>query len=112
MVHYSRVINGAVNYIDNEIISQMNGSLKGWGLGIATGLMAKKSEQLFAGLRENPLFASLGVIDGEMVDIEAIYSEALRVAQRGSATVNLPAIGPVTFKANDVESLYRYIMGG
>ena len=112
MIHYTRVIKGAVDYIDNEIISQMNGSLKGWGLGIATGLMARRAEQLFVGLRENPLIVSLGVIDGDMVDVDAIYSEALRAAQRGSATVNLPAIGPVTFKANDVESLYRYIMGG
>ena len=112
MVHYSRVINGAVNYIDNEIVSQMNGSLKGWGLGIVTGIMAKRAEQLFAGLRENPVLASLGVLDGEMVDIDTIYSEALKVAQKSSATVNIPIIGPVTFKANDVESLYRYIMGG
>lgn len=68
MVHYSKVINGAVNYIDTEIVSQMNGSLKGWGLGIVTGLMAKRAEQLFAGLRENALIVSLGVVDGEMID--------------------------------------------
>ena len=112
MIHFSRVINGAVNYIDNEIVSQMNGSLKGWGLGIVTGLMAKRAEQLFVELRQNPLIASLGVVDGEMIDIEAIYAEALRIAQKGSATVNLPMIGAVTFKASDIESLYRHIMGG
>lgn len=112
MIHYSRVISGAVNYIDNEIIAQMNGSLKGWGLGIVTGLMAKRAEQLFSELRQNPLLASLGVVEGEMVDIEAIYAEALRMAQKGSATVNLPMVGAVTFRAADVESLYRHIMGG
>lgn len=112
MIHYSRVINGAVNYIDSEIISQMNGSLKGWGLGIVTGLMAKKAEQLFVELRQNPLVASLGIVDGDMVDIEAIYAEALRMAQKGSATVSLPMVGPVTFKTADVESLYRHIVGG
>lgn len=111
MIHYSRVIKGAVDYIDSEIVSQMNGSLKGWGLGIVTGLMAKKAEQLFAELREMPLVASLGIVEGEMVDVEAIYAEALRAAQRSSATVNLPVIGPVTFKAADVESLYRHITG-
>ena len=112
MIHYSRVISGAVNYIDSEIIAQMNGSLKGWGLGIVTGLMAKRAEQLFAELRQNPLLASLGIIEGEMVDIEAIYAEALRMAQKGSATVNLPMVGAVTFRAADVESLYRHMMGG
>lgn len=112
MVHYSKVINGAVNYIDTEIVSQMNGSLKGWGLGIVTGLMAKRAEQLFAGLRENPLIVSLGVVDGEMIDIEAIYAEALKMAQKGSATVNNPMLGAITFRQSDVESLYRYIIGG
>ena len=112
MIHYSRVISGAVNYIDNEIIAQMNGSLKGWGLGIVTGLMAKRAEQLFSELRQNPLLASLGIIEGEMVDIEAIYAEALSMAQKGSATVNLPMVGAVTFRAADVESLYRHMMGG
>lgn len=112
MIHYSRVISGAVNYIDSEIIAQMNGSLKGWGLGIVTGLMAKRAEQLFSELRQNPLLVSLGIVEGEMVDIEAIYAEALRMAQKGSATVNLPMVGAVTFRAADVESLYRHMMGG
>lgn len=112
MIHYSRVISGAVNYIDSEIIAQMNGSLKGWGLGIVTGLMAKRAEQLFSELRQNPLLVSLGIVEDEMVDIEAIYAEALRMAQKGSATVNLPMVGAVTFRAADVESLYRHMMGG
>ena len=43
------------------------------------------------------------------MDVDAIYSALLKQAQKGSATATLPLIGPVTFKAADVEALYRYI---
>jgi hypothetical protein len=112
MVHYSKVVNGLMSYVDNEIVSKMNGSLKGWGVGIVAGLLGKRADQMFATLRNSPVLTSLGLIDGEMVDIEAVYAEALRMAQRGSATVNVPMLGAVTFTTADVESLYRYIIGG
>lgn len=112
MIHYSKIISGLTAYIDAEILSKMTGSLKGWGIGIAAGLAAKRAEQIYYKLRDNPALAVLGLIDGEMVDIEAIYAEALRMAQRGSATVSVPMIGPVTFGVGDVEALYRHIIGG
>lgn len=112
MVHYSKVVSGLMSYVDNEIVAKMNGSLKGWGVGIVAGLLGRKADQVFVALRNNPIAASLGLIDGEMVDAEAVYSEALRMAQRGSATVNVPMLGAITFTTADVESLYRYIIGG
>ena len=111
MVHYSKVIQGMVNYIDSDIIAQMNGSMRGWGIGIVTGLAAKRAEQLFGVLRNNPIVTALGLVDGEMIDIDAIYSEALRMAQKGSATVSIPILGTVTFKTEDIESVYRHIKG-
>lgn len=112
MVHYSKVINGLMSYVDNEIVGKLNGSMKAWGIGIAVGLIGKRAEQMYATLRDNPVLTALGLIDGEMVDIEAVYTEALRMAQRGSATVNVPLLGAITFVKADVESLYRYIIGG
>ena len=112
MVHYSKIINGMTAYVDNEIIGKLNGSMKAWGVGIAVGILGKRAEQMYAELRENPALTALGLINGEMVDVEAIYAEALRMAQKGSATVNIPMIGAVTFGPADVESLYRYIIGG
>lgn len=112
MIHYSKVINGVMSYVDAEIVAKMNGSLKGWGVGIVAGLLGKRAEQMFTVLREHPVLTSLGLVDGEMVDVEAVYTEALRMAQRGSATVNVPMLGAITFGKADVESLYRYIIGG
>ena len=112
MVHYSNDINGVMSYVDAESVGKMNGSLKGWGVGIGAGLLGKRAEQMFMALREHPMLTSLGLINGEMVDVEAIYAEALRMAQRGSATANVPMLGAITFTTADVESLYRHIIGG
>ena len=109
MVHYLKVIQGAVNYADAELIAPFNGSAKAWGIGIALGLAAKRADNVFAIIKNNPMLTALGLIDGDMIDIDAVYAEALRMARKGSATVNIPIIGAVTFKESDVESLYRHI---
>ena len=112
MIHYTKVINGLLKYIDAEILAKMNGSFGAWGAGIVVGLIAKRAEQVYHTLAENPMIKALGVIDGEMIDIEAIYAEALKASQKGSATLSMPVVGPITFKTADVESAYRYIIGG
>jgi hypothetical protein len=109
VIHYNKVIQGAVNYADAELIAPFNGSAKAWGIGIALGLAAKRADQVFAAIKNNAFLTSLGLVEGEMIDIDAVYAEALKMARKGSATVNIPMIGAVTFKESDVESLYRYI---
>ena len=37
-------------------------------------------------------------------------AELRKQAQRGAATIDIPIVGPVTFTATDVDSLYRHIM--
>ena len=111
MIHYTRVLKGAMNYVDAEIVSKMQGSIKAWGVGIAAGLLAERGEAMFMAVKDQPIAKLLGVIDGENVDVEKLYVHAMQAAQRGSATINMPLVGPVTFNASDVESLYRHIMG-
>lgn len=111
MVHRSKVINGLVGYVDEEIVAKMNGSWKAWVVGGAAGLVAARADRLMAALSDNQMIRALGLMDGENVDIEAIYAEMLKQAKRGSATIDVPLVGPVTFGVADVESLYRHIMG-
>lgn len=111
MVHRSKVINGIAGYVDDEIVSKMNGSWKAWVVGGAAGLVAARAERLMNELAGNPVVTALGLIDGENVDVEAIYAELRKQAQKGSATINMPIVGPITFGVADVESLYRHIIG-
>lgn len=112
MVHYTKVLSGLAAYIDHELISQMGGSVKGWIAGAAAALMLERGKQAALEAMRAPMLKELGLVDGENVDVDAIYSALLEQARKGSATATLPLIGPVTFRESDVEALYRYITQG
>lgn len=111
MIHYSKVISGLMAYAENEIVSKMHGSGKAWVIGAAMGIAANKANELAGQLLSNDMLRQFGLVDGEMVDIDTVYGELLKQAQKGSATINVPLLGGVTFSAADVESAYRYIKG-
>lgn len=111
MIHKSRVMRGIGSYVDDEIVSKMAGSWKAWLIGGLAGLAAARADALVGQLANNPMVAALGVVDGENIDVDAIYTELLKQAQKGSMTIDLPVIGPITFGVADVESLYRHIVG-
>ena len=102
---------GIAGYVNDEIVSKMTGSWKAWLVGGAAGLATARAGKLIDELAKNPMITALGLIQGEMIDVEAIYTELLKQAQKGSATVDLPVVGPITFGVADVESLYRHITG-
>lgn len=110
MVHYNRVIQGIAAYIDNELVGKLNGSWKAWLLGSMAGIAVSNGEKMFRQYKDMPILAALGIVDGENINIETIYTELRKQAQRGSATVTLPVVGAVTFGPTDVDSMYRYIM--
>lgn len=109
MLHYSRVIQGIANYIDNELVGKLAGSWKSWLLGGMAGIAMARAEQLFSIARSNPIMTALGLVEGENVNVDLLYSELKKQAQKGTATATLPVIGPVTFGPADVDALFRYI---
>ena len=112
MVHRSKVLHGLAAYVDNEIVAKMAGGWKAWVVGGAAGIIVARADKFMAALAANPMAQALGVVEGENIDIDLIYAELLKQAQKSSATVELPIIGPITFSASDIESAYRYIIGG
>lgn len=109
MLHYSRVIQGIANYIDNDLVSALKGSWKAWLLGGMAGIAMTRAEHLFNSVKDNPIMAALGLVDGENINADLLYSELKKQAQKGTATVTLPVVGPVTFGPSDVDALFRYI---
>lgn len=110
MVHKSKVLNGIANYVDAEIVSKMAGSWKAWVVGGVTGLVVARADNLITALSANPIAIALGLVEGENIDVDAIAGELRKQAQKGTATVVVPLIGPITFGPSDVDSLYRHIM--
>jgi hypothetical protein len=111
MVHYSRVIKGIADYVDSELVGSLAGSWKAWLLGSMAGVAASKAEDMFHQYKDMPVLASLGLIDGENINVDAIFTELRKQAQKGKATISLPIIGPITFGTADVEALYHKIKG-
>lgn len=110
MVHKSKVIYGIAGYIDDEIVSKLAGSWKAWAVGGLAGIAVNRADGLMAQYANHPMVKSLGLIEGENIDVETIITELRKQAQRGAATIDIPIVGPVTFTATDVDSLYRHIM--
>jgi hypothetical protein len=111
MIHYTRVIQGLMAYIENEMASKLAGSWKAWLLRGAAGIASAKAEPLFRMLAGNPIVTALGLIDGENVNVDVIMGELRKQAQAGPATIDIPMIGPYTIGLQDVEALNRYMRG-
>lgn len=110
MVHKSKVLYGIAAYIDDEIVAKMAGSWKAWVIGGAAGIAVSRADAIIAQLAENPVIKAMGLIDGENIDVESVFAELRKQAQKTPATIAVPLIGPITFGPTDVDSLYRHIM--
>ena len=109
MIHYSKVIHGLASYVDNELVASLSGSWKAWVLGGMAGLAISRAEQIFREVSKNAFVAALGLVEGENINTDLLFSELRKQAQRGTATATLPVIGPVTFGPSDVEALFHHI---
>lgn len=112
MVSQQQLQAGISRYIDQEFTSKIEG-WKRWGIGIGSALILESLPTTLQRWRSSELGAMLGVF-GEQgdIDIDKIYAHAKRQAQQGPMVVQLPALGPVRFTAEDVDKLYRFIVEG
>lgn len=113
MVTLAQVQNGLVKYLDTEIMPQINGWQK-WVFGAAMSVSLSKIATIFNALKENAFIKMLDVVDeNDNIDIDTIYQEFRKQAQKGSITFDVPLIGmPLTLNTTDVDKLYQMIKGG
>lgn len=111
MVTFQAVKGGIQKYLDNELLSKITGWQRLFvGAGLAMAL--DKSTDIFNSLKQNPLIQGMDIINSnDEVDIDTLYKYVYAEAQKGAVTFNIPLVGAVTFKADDVEKLYQYIRG-
>ena len=112
MVTLAQVQAGVERYLDTEILSKIPGWQK-WVLGAAASRMLSRSGEIFNSLKSNPVVSAMGVIDEQdQIDIDAIYREFSKQAQRGAITFDIPLMGALTVNSGDIDRLYNYIIGG
>lgn len=109
MYHYKEVIEGLVSFVDHELVPKMTG-LNKWLFGTGAGIVAHKGEHIFHALKEIELLHTLELIEEEKINVECIYKELLRQADKGEITIEIPMIGAITLDRSDVEKMYRYIL--
>lgn len=111
MIHYSRVIQGILLYIQNEMAGKLAGSWKAWLLNVVAGMAATRAEAMYAEIAKHPAATALGLVEGENVNVDAVMQELRKQAQNSTATIQIPALGAYTVGLNDVNALERYIRG-
>lgn len=110
MFKYDRVIKGITAYIDNEILTKIQGWQK-WVVGAGAGMLMSNASEVYNNLKSNEFIKLLGVIDesNNTINVTKLYEEIRKQAQKTSVDVNIPMVGVITLNEADVEKLYSYI---
>lgn len=112
MISTDRVMNGLVQFLDNELIPKL--PPKGWQrpvCGTVIAMAHKHIHNLIDEYKTNPMLVGIGIFNEEgMVDIETLKAEFSRQLGAEGMTIQFPLIGGITFHQSDVDKLYYYIM--
>lgn len=112
MVSFNQIVQGLLKYIDAEILPKISGIQK-WATGVAVSLAVNNSTQIFHNLKNNQYIKMLNIIDDhDQVNLDVLYAEFKKQAQKGPIVVDVPMVGSFTFNEMDVNKLYSYIQGG
>lgn len=112
-MHFDRVVNGIIKYIDREIYVGMN-DWQEMLARIAVSRVIGNKDHLRDSLIANPFVKTFGIIDGEgNVDVDSLMNDLKeQISQKGKIEIAIPMFGKFTFNSNDVDKLYRTIMEG
>lgn len=111
MVSVEQFKTGLASYIDSECVSKLQGFKKLIVAAEGAALIEVKMRGLLSGENHEYLRMRGYVADDGMIDADAIYNQYRTVAEKyGPITENISFLGPVTFSASDIDSIYRHIM--
>lgn len=106
-----QVMNGLVNYADNEVMSKLPTSGK-WIAGTMMGIATTKTGHLIDSLRDNTIVNMLGIIDENgLIDVDTLI-EAMKLSadKYGKIMIDIPLVGKLGFTSDDVIKLRTFIV--
>lgn len=109
MLHYSKVAVGLRRYLHEDLVIPHKGTGKAWLIGAVIELVMMRVDRIFRGVSDIPLIKLSGYVNGDDVDVDALYAAFSQQAKDGNAVINIPGLGPREYTEQDVDKVYRYI---
>lgn len=112
MVSIDKIEQGLANYLDGELMPQLqNNGIEKILIGTAASLMIRKSGAIIDGYKDNKLVKMLGLMDENgNVDVEILTEELKNNMPKEGIKIDVPVVGTLTFRKDDIDKLYDYIM--
>lgn len=112
MVEIARIKDGVMLYAQKHMMPLLD-SKGQFMLGVGLGMISQRAEAMLASLGQNELIKTLGIIDGQQMDWEALHAAAVeQIKRQGKMTWDIPLIGRLTFDEKDLRDLHQCIMQG
>jgi hypothetical protein len=108
MVDINTIKKSLAIYLETEMLEKING-WQAWVVGGMASIALEKWADIFNAIKDNPLLTTMEIIKDGKVNIELLYEHFLPQAKKQSITFNLPVIGNITLRDNDIEKLYSII---
>lgn len=111
MVNLQQIQSGIASYLDNELMPMLpQTGIERVLLGTGLSLLIKKNFNKINDLKEQPLVKAMGIFDEEgNVDLDTLRDEVKANMTNDGIKVEVPMIGGLTFKKDDIDKLYTYI---
>lgn len=107
----ARVKDGVIRYALEFIAPKMD-SKGQFMLGAAAALLAGRAEGIVRQIAETPAVKMMGIIDGDSIDVDALFDAMMAQMQRQDRLVlDVSLLGRMTFDAQDLRDLYQCIKG-
>lgn len=110
MIEMRRVKDGLLEYANRELIPKMEPG-KQFMAGVVMGLSAGRLESILTELAGNSWVKMLGIVEGNMVDLEKLYAAMTeQFARQPVLPLSLPMLGTFNLNAEDAKALYKTIV--
>lgn len=109
MISITKFRNGIQKYLERELLASMAGWQK-WVFGAGTVLLLNRFDVLISGLKEHPIIKMMDVLNGDQVNIDALYRAFREQAQTTPAVIEIPGMGTIKMAATDIDMLYNMIL--
>lgn len=108
-----QILDGFINYADNEILNKIETTKGKILLGTAISLATMNASKIIKKIPESEWASMIGLVDEDgMYDVDSVATCLKKNMEKyGKMQFNIPYVGNLTFVPDDVTLLKQYIKG-